>query len=259
MSEPFGRTKKFSQELGDDPIEYLVLLYVRFLQGLFNFREAQNFHWELDDERTEILIRGDGSLDLAVTDKKPLLSVAMGPYQFGGIGLDQLQQMNLTTHRRVKTDLISGHFIVYCVARNDIVASKLGFIVGRGTREHQRLLEGPGGFHQIARPAPSVGQPTPPGALGLDLQMSASIVQVNIPFHFQWTWTQEPGRQLPQHRSIDMILKNDRAADYPYVPPERLEKVELAVSDKPAKILHANKRRLHTIPNHLGPFSEETD
>jgi hypothetical protein len=61
-------------------------------------------------------------------------------------------------------------------------------------------------------------------------------VQVNIPFQYQWTWSTEPGRQMPQFRSLDMILQEERASDYQYTSPQKLERVELAMTVAPVHV-----------------------
>jgi len=245
VSEVATRSRRVSLERGDNPLLYAQKLFVRFLQGLFNFNAEGKFHWEPDAERTEVIIRAEAPLDMKTVGKKPAVTVVMGPVQYQGLGIDQLMYMNLTTGRRVHADLISGHFVVYCLAENDVVAQWLAHLVVHGTYANRRLLEGSGGFHQIARPAASQNSPSPPGALIHGDPTGLFMVQVNLPFSFQWTWAEEPTAPASA-RSIDMINQERRASDYLYSSPSVLEKVQLAMSSAPVVV-----RRIGSPPETL--------
>lgn len=233
MSEPFARRTAIEEDVGEDPILYIVRLYVQYLQGLFNFMPANHFHWEPDQEVSEIIIRGEAPIDLRTAGKHPALTVVMGPIQYLNLGIDNMVSYSSSTNRRVRSDLMSGTLVVYSLAESDIIATQLGHIVAHHTRAHQRILEGEGGFHQIARPAPSINSPSPPGALVVGDPAGLVMVQTNIPFSFQWTWQTETNRQSPQFRSLRMITEKRRASDFNYTSPSRLERVELAMSVTP--------------------------
>lgn len=235
MSEPFVRHQRICEERGQDPFLFVQRLYVQFLQGLFNFNPAGEWHWEPDEEVTEIIIRGEAPLNMRTVGKKPAITVIMGPTQFSGIGINNMQEYDPLTGKEVRSDLLTGHLIAYCLAQSDVVAMRLAHIVQHGTRAEQRLLESPGGFHSIARPFPSVNSPSPPGALVSGDPEGLIMVQVNIPFQFQWTWSTTP-KQSRSLRSLDLITGNRRASDYPYTSPVRLERVELAMSLSPVLV-----------------------
>ena len=239
MSEPRARSTRASLSRADNPIIYSQRLYTQFLQGLFNFNPAGAFHFELDPEQTEIIITFEAPLDMQVVGKRPAITVVQGPYQYQGLSIDNMMYFQPITERRVRSDLISGHLVVYCLAESTIVAQWLAHLVIHGTRVNQRLLESAGGFHQIARPAPSSNSPSPPGALIVGDPKGLVMVQVNIPFTFQWTWATEP-KAPSSERSIDMITQERRASDFPYTSPSTLEKVQLAMSTSPVTV-----RRLH--------------
>jgi hypothetical protein len=229
------RSKRVSLERGTNPLVYAQRLYVQFLQGLFNFNAVECLHWEPDEEITEIVIRAEAPLNMKSVGKRPVITVVMGPTQFQGLGIDQMQSMDLAGERRVHTDLISGHLVVYCLAETDVVAQWIAHMVVHGTLVNRRLLESSGGFHQIARPAPSMNAPSPPGALIGGDPAGLVMVQVNLPFAFQWMWSAEPTAPS-QARSLDMVTSKKRASDYPYTSPSRLEKVELAMSAVPVTV-----------------------
>jgi hypothetical protein len=214
---------------------YAQRLYVQFLQGLCNFNEKGCLHWEPDEDLTEIVIRSEAPINMKNVGKRPVIAVIMGPTQYQGLGVDQMQSMSLNSEKRVYTDLLSGHLVVYCLAENDVVAQWIAHMVVHGTRTNRRLLEGAGGFHQISRPAPSLNPPSPPGALVVGDPAGLVMVQVNEPFSLQWTWSTEPS--APSHeRSLDMITSGPRASSYPYASHKTLERVELAMSAAPVTL-----------------------
>jgi hypothetical protein len=240
VSEVVTRSKKISLERGDNPLLYAQKLYVQFLQGLFNFNATGCLHWEPgDNEKSEIVIRAEAPIDLRTAGKRPAITVVMGPTQFQGLGIDRMMSMDLLSEKRVHSDLVSGHLVVYCLAESDVVAQWIAHLVVHGTLVNRRLLEGSGGFHQIARPAPSLNAPSPPGGLVVGDPQGLVMVQVNLPFTFQWTWSTTPTAPS-RDRSLEMITKERRASDYLYSSPSTLEKVELAMSTAPVLV-----RRLH--------------
>jgi hypothetical protein len=223
------------EEAAQDPYLYILKLYVQYLKGLFNFMSTGEFHWEPDDEVSEIIIRGEAPLNPEVVGKKPAITVVLGPSQFQGIGIDNLVSQELSTGVKIHTDLMSGFIVVYCLAESDTTAMRIAHMVANFTRAQRNLLESPGGFHAIARPAATINSPSPPGALIAGDPIGLIMVQVNIPFQFQWTWKVTP-KQLRSLRSLDLITKERRASDYEYASPVRLERVELAMSTAPVYV-----------------------
>lgn len=236
MSDTIVRHERICEDLnGGDPFLYILRLFVQYLQGLFNFFPEGQWHYEPDPEITEIVIRGEAPLDMRTVGKKPAITVVMGPTQFSGLGIDNLQAIDPITGKKTHTDLMSGHLIVYCLAESDIIAMRLAHMVAHFTRAQRNLLESPGGFHAIARPAPTVNTPSPPGGLVSGDIDGLIMVQVNIPYQFQWTWSVEP-RQSRRLRNLGLITDQRRAADRTYTSPEKLEKVELAMSLTPVYV-----------------------
>lgn len=243
MSEVRVRSSRVSLERGDNPLLYAQRLYTAFLQGLFNFNHPGCFHWEPDEELTEILIRAEAPVDLRTAGKRPAITSVLGPIQYQGLTVDQTVAMNLMTESQRYSDLISSHLIMYCIAESDIIAQYLAHIVLSGTMVNRRLLESEGGFHQISRPAPSSNPPSPPGGLVAGDPTGLVMVQVNIPFTFQWTWvTTQKGDS--RNLSLDMVTSKTRASDFPYTPPSVLESVRLSLSLKPVIVRRFNRGRL---------------
>lgn len=234
MSTAYAR-KTYGTAVENDPSLYCLRLYVQYLQGLFNFMPTDSFHWEPDDEISEIVIRAQAPLDLKTVGKRPAITVVQGPYNFMNVGIDNMISYNMSTEEKTRTDLISGHLVVYCLGDGDIIPMKLAHLVSHHTRCDQRLLEGTGGFYTIARPAPSINSPSPPGQLIMGNPEGLVMVQVNIPYAFQWTWKIKP-KFSPALRTIQQITKHRRASEYDYKEMETAEHIKLAMSTSPVKI-----------------------
>ena len=244
MSSVAVRTK-LNEGRDEDPTIFAMRLYVQFLQGLFNQTPVGTFHWEPDNETTEIIIRGEAPLDMSVIGKRPTITVVLGPVQYQGLGMDNMLSYDPKSGKRVRTDLLSSIFSVYCLAESDIIASRLGHIVSHFTRLKQRLLESPGGFYSIARPAPSVNAPSAPGQLVMGDPKGLVMVQVSIPFTLQWTWSSTP-IQNPSDTTLEQITKHRRASEYEYSEAESVQHVRLAMSTDTVRV-----RKIKGGPNPL--------
>lgn len=231
----FGVRDALEKGRDEDPMVFAMRLYVQFLQGLFNQTPTGTFHWEPDNETTEIVIRAEAPLDMSVVGKRPAITVVNGPVQYQGLGMDNMLSYDPKTGRRVRTDLISSIFTVYCLAESDIIASRLAHIVSHFTRLKQRLLESAGGFYSIARPAPSSNYPSAPGQLVMGDPKGLVMVQVNIPYTLQWTWSSTP-LQNPSDTTLDQITKHRRASEYEYAGVETVQHLRLAMSTDTVRV-----------------------
>lgn len=254
MSFPSARRSALALGLGEDPGVHALRLYVQYLQGLFNWMPEGTFHWEPDEEISEIIIRAQAPLNTEVVGKRPAITVIMGPYQPMNLGMDNLLSMDLRTGNRVRTDMMTGHLVVYCIANNDIVAMRLGHIVSHHTRVNQRLLESPGGFHAIARPAPTVNSPSPPGQLVMGDSEQLIMVQVNIPFQLQWTWGTTP-KQPAQFRNLDLVTASRRASDYDLQDPQTVSSISLTVSTSDVLVRRVRNSSIVNRSNGLPTYS----
>jgi hypothetical protein len=121
MSRTFTRRTPIEQGLGEDPIYYFHRLYVQYLQGLFNFMPIGHFHWEPDEEETEIVITGSVPLNPTVAGKRPAIAVTMGPVQWSNLGFDNMLEYSFRTGKKTRADMMSGHLVVYCVTESDVL------------------------------------------------------------------------------------------------------------------------------------------
>lgn len=257
MSFPSSRRSALAVGRGEDPGVYALRLYVQYLQGLFNWMPTGTFHWEPDEEVSEIVIRAQAPLNTEVVGKRPAITVVMGPYQHMNLGIDNLLSMDMRTGARIRTDLMMGHLVVYCIANSDILAMRLGHLVSHHTRVNQRLLESEGGFHAIARPAPTVNSPSPPGQLVMGDSEQLIMVQVNIPFQFQWTWGTSP-KQPSQFRSLDLVTASRRASDYDLQDPQTVSSIRLAMSTSDVLVRRVRSSSIVSRSNGLPTDSRPT-
>jgi hypothetical protein len=253
----FAHTRRSALEIsrGEDPAVFALRLYVQYLQGLFNWMPTGTFHWEPDDEISEIMIRGQAPLNTEVVGKRPAITVVMGPYQFGNIGIDNMLSLNMNTGARKRTDLMSGHLVVYCLADSDITAMRLAHLVSHHTRVNQRLLESPGGFHSIARPSSTVNSPSPPGALVMGDPGQLIMCQVNVPFQIQWTWETTP-KQQPQFRSLNQITSSRRASEYDFQEDVTVASVRLAMSTDDVRVRRLSNSRIVNNSNGIPTYHQ---
>lgn len=231
---------------GENPETYTTRLFTQFLQGLFNFSPPGQYHWEPDLEETELVITADIPLNVEVAGKRPSLAVVPGPSQDQGVGIDNLLHIDVSTGERIFTDMSTGFLVVYAVAETTTEARHLAHLVRHGVRTNRRLLESPGGFFQIGRPAMSINSPSPPGALVVGDPAGIVMVQLNIPYSFQWSWSTTPTAP-PQNRTLDMITEPRRASDYDYAPIATLQRIELSISTQPVVVRRLGKAGRVTI------------
>ena len=85
MSSPIIR-EQLRRGRDEDPMVFALRLYVQFLQGLFNQTPVGTFHWEPDNETSEIVIRGEAPLDMSVVGKRPAITVVSGPVNIKALG-----------------------------------------------------------------------------------------------------------------------------------------------------------------------------
>ena len=251
MSDTTTKREKYPEGLGPDPDRYFLTLYVAFLQGWFNFLEPSHpYYWVNNDQGARIWIGAEAPVKFQIVQQRPGITVVWGPRSTSALGIDNLVSGNIGTHSELRTDLEEGYLVVYVIAHNDIEATRIARLVHSATRYHRKLLEGAGGFFQIGRKPIGLNSPSPPGALVPDApESSLRMVQVNIPCSYQVSWTNQVGRQAPQHRNIGQILNQMNASEYAYSPPEVVERVELSISLEPVRVrvIHGRFQRPRTI------------
>src|SRR5690606_13271095 len=141
------------------PMQHVRVVFASFLQGLFSEAPVGQFHWDPDDERTEIIIRDESPIHVERIGARPAIGLTMGSCQFYSLGMDDLHSFNFALEQKVKTVLVPGTMHVNVCSRVDIEAHNLAWVVS----EHLWLLRDllmKAGFFEIGRNI-QVGPPSP--------------------------------------------------------------------------------------------------
>jgi hypothetical protein len=145
------------------PLEHIRVLILSFIQGLFNAAPRGNYHFDPDDQLTEIIIRDENPIHVSTVGMRPAISLTMGQVQFYSLGIDDLYTYDFDIDRKVKVVLVPGTVSVNCCSRVDLEAGNLAWVIS----EHLWLLRElllKAGFFEIGRGI-SISPPTPPGSI----------------------------------------------------------------------------------------------
>lgn len=183
------QTSRFSFEnminWDENPLFVATRTCIVFLQTLFSYAEKGHFHWSEDDELSDLVITDDAPIHVEVVEKRPAIVTVRSATAFAGIGLDQLEYLDIKTGAESHTDLISGNLTFNCMSRVKVQAEYLGWQVARHIWLFKHYLMKQG-FHKIGEQIQMLS-PSPPKAL-IQGDTESEIVNVGIvvPFHFQW-------------------------------------------------------------------------
>jgi len=169
----------------ENPLFVATRTCILFLQTLFSKADRGFFRWNQDPELTELVIQDEAPIHTEVVEKRPAIVTVRSATAFAGIGLDQLEFLDIKTGTEVHTDLISGNITFNCMSRVKVEAEYLGWQVARHLWIFKHTLM-KAMFHKVGEQI-QMGAPSPPGAL-ISGDTEAEIVNVPImmPFHFQW-------------------------------------------------------------------------
>lgn len=145
------------------PLEQVRTVITRFVQGLFNGAPKGSYHWEPEEERTEIIIRDENPINVEVIGKRPAINFSMGNTQFYSVGMDDLEAYKFSNGRKTKGVLVPGVTSINCSSRSDIECHNLAWIIG----EHIWLLREfllKQGFFEIGRGI-NLSPPSPAGSI----------------------------------------------------------------------------------------------
>jgi hypothetical protein len=121
------------------------------------------YHWELDNEETDIIISDENPIKTDTLGKRPCITCTRAPVAFYTLGLDDLLEYNMSTGARKKSVLLPGTMSINCCSRVPLEAEQLAWIVA----EHLWMLRDVmrrWGFYDIGRNL-TIGAPSPPGAI----------------------------------------------------------------------------------------------
>ncbi len=202
---------------GEDPLFHYTKLFVRFLQLVFASFDKGKYHWELDQQLTEITISDQSTIARDAVEQRPAIIVARGPASFGNIALDQfagphfdkqrtlVPNLDQSTGARRHTDLVSASMSYNCLSSEGIEAQRLAWIASMATRRLKRSLM-KAGLHRVGEEI-QVGAESAPGAIVQPDGNEIIMVSVSVPFFFQDFWTVEPVDKVLL-KNLNMALRS---------------------------------------------------
>lgn len=162
-----GSTPEIPVNFRYTPMEQLRTTFVCFLQGLFHYAPNGCYHWEEDENDTEIIIQDEGTVKEEVISKRPVITIVRGPMQFSTLGLDDMERYDADIDRKVKSVIVSGTMTINCCSRVSLESEKIAWI----SMEHIWLLRqeliGSNLLFDTGR-APQLGSPSPAGSIVAD-------------------------------------------------------------------------------------------
>lgn len=190
MSERVPAGLPQPQGVGEDPLTHWARIFTRFLQIVFATFEKGSYHWSSDDQLTDIIIQGEGTVHNDVVEKRPAIVVQRGPAAWGNVAMDQFKSFDFDPGRRNHTDLVSSGVTYNCLSAEGLEAQRIAWIACYATRTLKRSLM-KAGLHRVGEEL-QIGAESPPGALVTGDPSEIILVPVSVPFYFQDSWSVEP-------------------------------------------------------------------
>lgn len=119
------RTENFRRT----PLEQVRTLFVGFCQGLFAAAPPGEYHWNIDEEQSEIIIRDENPINVDTVGARPAINFTIGGVSFYHVGMDDLIDFRFDTGRKTKGMLVPGTMSINCSARSDIECHNIAWIV----------------------------------------------------------------------------------------------------------------------------------
>ncbi|CAB4131611.1 hypothetical protein UFOVP276_42 [uncultured Caudovirales phage] len=172
---------------GNDPLNYLVRVFIAFLQTIWEEAPRGSFHWTPYAEDTEIVITEENPVHTETMEKRPTLVVSLGPTRFNGTTLDDLSGVNLHNSGESHTDLMPTNVTIHSISR---VPSEARFLAWQNARmiwSMRKLFIAEKGIQDCGR-RNEIGPVTPAGALVVgDTEAEWSSCAVTVPVYLQWS------------------------------------------------------------------------
>ena len=194
------------------PMRHVRVMFIRFCQGLFYAAPIGAYHWDEDENLTEIVISNENKLDPEVIMKRPGISFTRGPIQFYSLGIDDMMSYEFDIDKKTKAVLVPGTMTVNCISRVPQESEDLAWVV----MEHIWLLRDllmRAGFFEVGR-QPQMGSPSPAGSLVANDQGDEfTVTSVSVPYQFSRTSSFTPlGKRIVQ--SINFSLNQRTPPNY---------------------------------------------
>lgn len=160
----------------ESPLRHMVRLAVLFCQKLFQAAPRGYYHWEEDDQETEVIFTREVPVDQETIHKRPVVAIVRSTAGWQGLGMDQLQSENAKTGQRTHVDMISGYLTFNCLAREGDESEQIAWLIANHMWLLRRVLLKLG-FHDIGQRF-QIGGQGPPGQL---VQGSSKSEIINVP------------------------------------------------------------------------------
>lgn len=168
------------------PLEHVRSLFVGFFQGLFAASPVDAYHWDADDQVTEIYITNESVVRGEVIGVRPAISFTRGPVQFYSLGLDDMLNYDFRTGKKQKTVLVPGTMTINCSSRVALESEKIAWVCAEQLWLHREFLMKQG-FFEIGR-QPAIGSPSPAGSIIVaDNADEWYVTSVSCPYQFYRT------------------------------------------------------------------------
>ena len=145
------------------PLEHVRTVLISFVQGLFNGAPLGDYHWEPEEERTEIVIRDENPINVEKIGQRPAVNFTMGQTQFYSVGMDDLIDYSFSMGKKTKGILAPGVITINVSSRSDIEAHNLAWVIGEHIWLLRELLLRQG-FFEIGRGI-SISPPSSAGSI----------------------------------------------------------------------------------------------
>lgn len=170
-----------------DPLNYVVKCFLAFLQTIFERCQPGYFHWQPYLEETEIVITEENPVKVDTVERKPVISVILGPIRFNGSSLDDLQFVKTANAQETHTDLLPGTVSLNCLSKVPSEARFIAWISARTIWNLRKLFIRETLIHEVGRNI-TIGAITPAGAMVTgDTEGEWHSVVVSCPLFLQWT------------------------------------------------------------------------
>jgi hypothetical protein len=193
------------------PLRHVRVLFIRFVQGLFAGAPPGSYHWDPDEEKTEIIVTNESRIDPETLMRRPAISFTRGPIQFYSMGIDDMHQYDFALDKKTKDVLVPGTMNVNVISRVSIESEDLAWVV----TEHIWLLRDlllKAGFYDVGR-APQIGAPSPAGSLiAGDQGEEFTVTAITVPFQFSRTSSFTPlGKRIAEGIRQELSLSTTTA------------------------------------------------
>jgi hypothetical protein len=186
-SSRISASSELTSSWGNDPLNYLVRVFVAFLQTVWETAPKGSFHWTPLSEETELVITEENPVHVETMEKRPALAVALGPTRFNGSSLDDRVMVNVRNAAEKHTDLLPTNITINCLSRVQSEARFLAWQNARMIWSLRKLFIAEKGIQECGRKN-EIGSVTPAGALVTgDTEAEWVVCPVTVPVYLQYT------------------------------------------------------------------------